>query len=599
MLKHAATKERKIKYQIMLLFLCSIIVPVWLLGTFSILQLRKQMADYNKSLVQADCIRVNSTLFDITTSIYTSTEYITNNVANMEFLGSDYTNIYKDAYNACETALEHMHKDMAAISSITLYTDNPSIPDSSYIKYIEKYEEAEWYQALPDGCRDKWMFIEHADSRGRNRISELCLVRYVGTISPQYNTYLVIFLDNNNLKNRLGTSGFETYIALKDTDYKNRTIFFSTDNKYINTTLDFPDTVSENYYNFTGTTKTGGKKAITNIITYKAYKTEDFFYVKVNDYSAYRSINIITITFILFIIFLTFVPAIIIFRYSTYFSNRISILKSAMHQASLGDYNIIDSFEGSDDELATTFEDLKLTVDMVQKKEANYYNALIDKQKLINKQQQMEYNMLASQINPHFLYNTLETIRMQALATGNRDVAASIKLLGKSMHYVLENTGTALTTLSKELDYIRTYLSIQHLRFQDRVNAEINISPQLDTDNIQILPLLIQPIVENAIIHGLEAVNGKGHITITLTDISGLLHIVIQDNGCGVTEEELEHIIHNMNHHESSTKSIGLYNINKRIKLFYGEEYGLQLFRDNAYGFKVVIDLPYSPTNNI
>lgn len=125
-----------------------------------------------------------------------------------------------------------------------------------------------------------------------------------------------------------------------------------------------------------------------------------------------------------------------------------------MHRASLGDYNIIEQFRG-DDELSDTFKDLKLTVDAIHDKEAQFYEARIREQQLVNRQQQMEFEMLASQINPHFLYNTLETIRMQALSCGNRNVATSIKLLGKSMRYVLDNTGTSFTTLTKELEYIK------------------------------------------------------------------------------------------------------------------------------------------------
>ena len=145
-----------------------------------------------------------------------------------------------------------------------------------------------------------------------------------------------------------------------------------------------------------------------------------------------------------------------------------------MHQASLGDYDIIDNFKG-DDELSDTFNYLKATVETIKKNTAIYYETLINNQRLANKQQQMEYNMLASQINPHFLYNTLETIRVQALTENCMNVVSSINLLGKSMHYVLENTGNNTTTLESELDYIKTYLAIQKLRFGDRVNAVFEI----------------------------------------------------------------------------------------------------------------------------
>lgn len=91
-----------------------------------------------------------------------------------------------------------------------------------------------------------------------------------------------------------------------------------------------------------------------------------------------------------------------------------------------------------------------------------------------------------------------------SIGSGDRETASAIKLLGKTMHYVLENTGTASTTLDKELDYISSYLAIQKLRFEERFNYTIHVPPELSLSSYKILPLLLQPIVENAILHGLE-----------------------------------------------------------------------------------------------
>ena len=94
---------------------------------------------------------------------------------------------------------------------------------------------------------------------------------------------------------------------------------------------------------------------------------------------------------------------------------------------------------------------------------------------MLIRQQEIEFKMLASQINPHFLYNTLETIRMKALKVGDKEAATAIKLLGKSMRYVLENMGNTLTTLEEELNHVDEYISIQRLRFDDRVQYEKTI----------------------------------------------------------------------------------------------------------------------------
>lgn len=263
-----------------------------------------------------------------------------------------------------------------------------------------------------------------------------------------------------------------------------------------------------------------------------------------------------------------------------------------MHQASIGEYNIIDQFKG-DDELTETFEDLRSTVELIHQKDALYYQSQLKEQQLVNQQQQMEFKMLSSQINPHFLYNTLETIRMQALASGNRDVATSIKLLGKSMRYVLENTGTNFTTLTNELSYIKTYLSIQKLRFGDRVNSEIIIDETLDTDRIKILPLLLQPIVENGIIHGLERVNSHGLIRIQISAEESDLFITISDNGAGMDEETLNALREKILHHDpEDTKSIGLYNINQRVHLYYGDDYYMSIDSTVSDGTIVTLKLP-------
>ena len=235
---------------------------------------------------------------------------------------------------------------------------------------------------------------------------------------------------------------------------------------------------------------------------------------------------------------------------------------------------------------------------MIHDKEAQFYQAKIKEQELINRQQQMEFEMLASQINPHFLYNTLETIRMQALSSGNRDVATSIKLLGRSMRYVLENTGTSFTTLTKELEYIRTYLAIQQLRFGDKVNYRIDVEDSLDTDGCRILPLLLQPIVENAILHGLVDRERDGLITISIhtgqtEDSKNDLYILIQDNGSGMSTATLDALLAHVQEHDTSDRqSIGLYNINQRIQLLYGENYYMHIKSQPGEGTTVTLKIP-------
>lgn len=163
------------------------------------------------------------------------------------------------------------------------------------------------------------------------------------------------------------------------------------------------------------------------------------------------------------------------------------------------------------------------------------------------------------------------------------------------MRYVLENTGTAFTTLDKELDYIETYITIQKLRFGDRVNYCLQVQEGLELETYRILPLLLQPIVENAILHGLEEGGENGQINVCISADEENFHIVIEDNGRGITKEELEQVRKKLNTENPELKtSIGLYNINERIKLCYGKEHGIRIESAVAKGTAVFLDLPLS-----
>ncbi len=222
------------------------------------------------------------------------------------------------------------------------------------------------------------------------------------------------------------------------------------------------------------------------------------------------------------------------------------------------------------------------------------YENKIYEQKMENEQQLMEFKMLASQINPHFLYNTLETIRMKALTEGNPEVANAIKLLGKSLRYVLENNGSNATTLKNELTHVEIYLIIQKLRFSERVNYEINVAEDVNADSVEILPLFLQPIVENAIVHGLEEAERFGLVQINVSQQDDeLLFIEVKDNGMGMDEETLAALNRKLSMpNRRFTSSIGLYNIAQRIRLFYGDRYSMKVESKEGAGTKVTLTLP-------
>lgn len=162
------------------------------------------------------------------------------------------------------------------------------------------------------------------------------------------------------------------------------------------------------------------------------------------------------------------------------------------------------------------------------------------------------------------------------------------------MRYVLNNTKSVATTLDKEIDYIKTYLAILKMRFGNRLNYNVIISENLNINDCKILPLLIQPIIENAVSHGLEDTGEEGHLILKLYKKNDdLLIIKVFDNGIGLSKEELKNVISNLNKPpQNSNHGVGLYNINSRVHLFYGSKYGLNIKSIKDFGTLVTLTVP-------
>ena len=212
---------------------------------------------------------------------------------------------------------------------------------------------------------------------------------------------------------------------------------------------------------------------------------------------------------------------------------------------------------------------------------------------------QIELAALQSQINPHFLYNTLDSIRGQALIDGNKEVAMMIKTLSSFFRYCISRKSDVVT-LRDELDNIKNYMEIQRYRFGDRFSLDIDVDDP-EAYDYYIPRLIFQPIVENSIVHGLESRLEGGVITIDVENADDLI-IMISDNGKGLTLEELDRLndmIHASVNDKSPDKNenrshigIALPNINNRIKLLYGDPYGIRVYSSIGYGTDVEIMLP-------
>lgn len=210
-------------------------------------------------------------------------------------------------------------------------------------------------------------------------------------------------------------------------------------------------------------------------------------------------------------------------------------------------------------------------------------------------QKEAELNSLQNQINPHFLYNTLESIRGAALYHGINDIAAMSKALSLLFRYSISER--VLVTIKEELQHLENYISIQNFRYENKFELLYSIPPELM--NYKVLKLTLQPLIENSIKHGLEMKLGKGAIRIEILVLDNNIKIQISDNGLGIPSKKLEELnkaLYNQKFQtgtdgDHSGTGIGVMNVNSRIKLYFGEQYGLK-FREALIGTTVEITLP-------
>lgn len=208
-----------------------------------------------------------------------------------------------------------------------------------------------------------------------------------------------------------------------------------------------------------------------------------------------------------------------------------------------------------------------------------------------------EFELLQAQINPHFLYNTLDAIVWSAEAGNQKQVVSMVGSLSEFFRASL-NKGKEIVTIREELQHVTSYLEIQQVRYQDILTYEINVAK--DIYDYCIPKITIQPIVENALYHGIKNRRGGGKITITGVENKDELTIQVHDDGAGMDEERLKEVREGIiKNNPDKTAIYGLYNVNERIRLNFGDEYGITVDSKLGKGTDVVIHLPKILTDSV
>lgn len=300
--------------------------------------------------------------------------------------------------------------------------------------------------------------------------------------------------------------------------------------------------------------------------------------------------NIKTKLLMVFIIaFVLFILSIINSYISTRITDPIKELEKAVNEIEQGNLEVEVRSAGSYEiqHLGTSIQSMarrirKLMNDIVAEHESK---------------RRSEFDTLQSQINPHFLYNTLDIIVWMIENEKQSEAVKVVTALARFFRISLSK-GKSIIPVKDELEHVRNYLMIQHMRYKNKFTYDI----EADEDVLELasLKLMLQPLVENAIYHGMEFMDGDGEILVRAWRQEDDLYMSVSDNGLGMTQEQVEHLFQAADHTSSGRGSgIGVKNVNERIKLYFGTGYGLEILSEPDEGTTVTAHLPAIPYQEV
>ncbi len=571
----------KFRERMLLIYIIGGIIPFVIALLYTSSQSKKLLLMQNQTAQQEEISLISTSLMesmrvaqDVSQQIYNdkNVQEILSRINHMDYQSDEdfeedcrslnYIDKYKEYY-------------VQEISDIRIYVVNET-SKNNYISYLDggRLNEISWY--LPTTYRDGKTYWSY-DSSISETVPVIQLTRAIQGSEGELLGILAVQLRSANLTNRLAERDVNTVLYYEDRDVLLTN--FNVADKYDFLKKHLKKSKTDN------NCITIDHGVRDYLVTYEKIYPDDssvhYTVVSVQDYQSLLASITQTGVFGMAVVVIGLLCSFgLIVVFSTIQSNRMARLQRQMHLVATGEYDKVEPIEGKD-EVGLIYQELEEMAGDIRDLTVRVAQEEVLKEKLHTKQKEVEFKMLASQINPHFLYNTLETIRMKAKINHQSEIEELVKMLAKIMRRNIQ-VGDSMVTLRSEIELIQNYLFIQDFRFGDRIHSEVKVMPAVNTEML-VVPLIMQPFVENAYVHGLEAKEKDGLLRVTLDQADDTVIIQVWDNGVGIMPDRLDEMQTALRNGASVEQGhIGISNVNQRLKILYGEKYGVEL--DSIFG---------------
>ncbi len=490
----------------------------------------------------------------------------------------------EDYYSYFEMYLRNFFKKYIlvynTVQEIKVFSDNYSIPEAaSYAQINQEVKDSEWFGQL-NNIPNKILIYPYIESDQYGTTRQISLIRKLDYYpNSEFTKLLKMDLNFNVFSQIIVQQKLEGKIFLVD---NKGDIIYSTEEEY----MDNSD------YKFTSFDKVKVGQGelllqtdLSTITSLSGWKVIGLFEEKKVSEAVRASVVMVILTALTSLTAAT----ISIFLIASSFNFRIKIISRHMEKVRKQEFDLINDKHISKDEIGQLMAEYNNMAQRIKKLIEDKYEADIQKKNLELERKQAELNALQSQIKPHFLFNTLESIRMRSIIKNEFETASIIKYLSRTFRKMLI-WGNDLISVKVELESIEDYLKIQKYRFADKFWYDISVPEE--ALECKIPKMTLQPFIENSLIHGIENKLGNGCVKLKLTMDGNRLDIYIEDDGTGMEEEQLKELLNNLVSNNNTQTNIGVRNVYNRLKLFYGDEFIFDFRSRVDEGTSVYISIP-------
>lgn len=547
-------KSAGVQYKLIFYYALFALLPMFLIAVFTYGNTKKIQLERLYEELSYQMEHTIKNLDEKANNYYAASNMFYMDNTLQSYLTADYSQRgYEDLYSYVDDLFSNVKIFNPDITKISVYTSNRTLPQDEYYFYLLDPENLpDWYQTTGNGG------VMHMQNTGNGTISFTRKLNFYE--SGQYQIFVYMEITEDYLNQMLGLGDEEiTMVLLNDAGEIQAS--------------NHPELIGKNMASI-NLEKQIFMKNNTAYCGQLQMFTDSRRYDKEAGLAASRN----------FLVF--FVSAVLalaaIYLYSRSFRNKVDKVRQGAKSIGEGklDYRIFLSENGRGrDELDEIADSVNQMGEQIHTLIEESYKKELDRKI-------SELNLLQEQINPHFLYNALSSISV--LAMGNGDKVASRAILYLSDFYrITLSKGKQDIPIREELNLLESYLKIQRMRFDDSIEVEYELDESLL--DVHVVKLTLQPIVENAIHHGRDDDSEVFHILIRLFEEQGKTVFEVIDDGCGMDPEKLMQLQNSMNHSEGG---YGLRNVNIRIKLQYGSQYGVYIESERGFGTKIRIEFP-------